>query len=306
MSVKKKIGRMIPYPAIEAGRKVIHAGFEKCAVCEGHVRHFTDFGYGFEVLERLQVVGGLRRAADVCPVCHSSSRERLIWFWLTAKGTGFRLPGSSRIAHFAPEKGLSRKLLEVAPANYSAYDIEPQRYRHLERVAYADLCKLGMADGSIDLLICNHVLEHVPDVATALSEICRVMAPGGIAILQVPIALRIDKTIELGLDSTPKNASACSVRTITCACSAMPATSPLSQARDLRSRNTGPSRTMVRPRPGGGSTHSRSCSSAANPPVKHGPAPVAASPALATWRASLRHPAGRAVSRRGRMKRPVS
>lgn len=202
MSVKKKIGRMIPYPAIEAGRKVIHAGFEKCAVCEGHVRHFTDFGYGFEVLERLQVVGGLRRAADVCPVCHSSSRERLIWFWLTAKGTGFHLSGSSRIAHFAPEKGLSRKLLEAAPANYAAYDIEPQRYRHLERVAYADLCKLGMADGSIDLLICNHVLEHVPDVATALSEIYRVMAAGGVAILQVPIALRIDQTIELGLDST--------------------------------------------------------------------------------------------------------
>jgi hypothetical protein len=44
------------------------------------VRRLRDTGYGFEVLERLQVVGGLRRYSDQCPVCHSSSRERLVWF----------------------------------------------------------------------------------------------------------------------------------------------------------------------------------------------------------------------------------
>jgi ubiquinone/menaquinone biosynthesis C-methylase UbiE len=36
-------------------------------------------------------------------------------------------------------------------------------------------------------VICNHVLEHVPNDANALSEICRVLKPGGWASLQVPI-----------------------------------------------------------------------------------------------------------------------
>lgn len=61
-----------------------------------------------------------------------------------------------------------------------------------------------MPDESIDLLICNHVLEHVPDVGIALGEIRRVLRPGGVAILQVPIAMRLETTIELPLDSSPE------------------------------------------------------------------------------------------------------
>jgi len=199
---KKTIGRMIPYPVIENGRKILHAGPHKCPVCEGRVRKLLDTGYGFEVLERLQVVGGLRRYADQCPICHSSSRERLIWFWLTQGGKGFRFANDISIAHFAPEKGLTRAISNAAPANYIAYDFEPSRYRHLKSVSQADLSGLPMQDDSVDLLVCNHVLEHVPDVSLALSEIKRVLQPGGTAILQVPIALKLDNSIELGLDSS--------------------------------------------------------------------------------------------------------
>ena len=119
---KKTIGRMIPYPVIENGRKILHAGPHKCPVCEGRVRKLLDTGYGFEVLERLQVVGGLRRYADQCPICHSSSRERLIWFWLTQGGKGFRFANDISIAHFGPEKVLTRAISNAAPANYIAYD----------------------------------------------------------------------------------------------------------------------------------------------------------------------------------------
>lgn len=200
---KKKIGRMIPYPVIENGRRVINLGPLRCQVCEAPVRRLRDTGYGFEVLERLQVVGGLRRYADQCPVCHSSSRERLIWFWLSQAGKGFRFASNITIAHLAPEKGLTRRLSAAAPAGYTAYDFEPSRYRHIDRVEQADLSGLPMADDSVDLFVCNHVLEHVPDVARALSEIRRVLRPGGTAILQVPIALKLEQSIELALNSTP-------------------------------------------------------------------------------------------------------
>lgn len=201
---KKKIGRMIPYPVIENGRKIIHAGPHRCKVCRSRVRRLGDTGYGYEVLERLQVVGGLRRFADQCPICHSSSRERLIWFWLTEGGKGLRFERGTRAAHFAPEKGLSSRLLADLAPNYTAYDFEPSRYRHLDHVEQADLTKLGMADNSIDLLICNHVIEHVFDVPKALSEIRRVLSPDGVAILQVPIAMRLEETIEMPLDSSPQ------------------------------------------------------------------------------------------------------
>ena len=202
MLTKKQIGRLIPYPVIENGRRVLHAGPNRCKVCGTHIRRLHDTGYGFEVLERLQVVGGMRRFADQCPVCHSSARERLIWFWLTQAGPGFRLPSDTTTAHLAPEKGLSRKISEAASSGYTAYDFEPARYRQLDKVEFADLSNLPMDDESVDLFICNHVLEHVPDVPLALSQIRRVLRPGGTAILQVPIAMKLDQTIELALDST--------------------------------------------------------------------------------------------------------
>lgn len=201
--MKKKIGRMIPYPVIEIGRKVIHVGRHRCPVCEGRYRRLSDSGYGFPVLEQLQVVGGLRRFGDRCPLCHSTSRERLVWFWLSNKGAGFRFSRNCRIAHFAPEKGLTRSLRNASPSGYAAFDLEPSRYRHLSGVEQADLTRLPMADGSVDLLVCNHVLEHVPDVAASLAQIRRVLKPRGVAILQVPIALKLDSSIELGMDSSP-------------------------------------------------------------------------------------------------------
>jgi SAM-dependent methyltransferase len=199
---KKKIGRLIPYPVIESGRKIINIGPHRCHVCQSPVRRFRDTGYGFEVLERLQVVGGLRRFADECPVCHSSSRERLVWFWLSQGSKGFRFGRDITIAHLAPEKGLTKRISAAAPANYTAYDFEPSRYRHISRVEQADLSALPMTDDSVDLLVCNHVLEHVPDVDRALAQIHRVLRPSGVAILQVPLALKLNETIELPLDSS--------------------------------------------------------------------------------------------------------
>ncbi|MDH2416918.1 class I SAM-dependent methyltransferase [Nocardioides sp. CER19] len=48
------------------------------------------------------------------------------------------------------------------------------------------LTELPLADGSVDLLTCYHVLEHVPDDRAAMREITRVLSPGGLGILQVP------------------------------------------------------------------------------------------------------------------------
>ena len=55
---------------------------------------------------------------------------------------------------------------------------------------------MNFEDQSFDLIICNHVLEHIDDDIKALNEIYRVLKSGGVAILQVPINFKKDKTFE--------------------------------------------------------------------------------------------------------------
>jgi len=50
-----------------------------------------------------------------------------------------------------------------------------------------DVTRMPLRSGSIDLLSCVHVLEHVHDDAGAMAELRRVLAPGGLAVVQVPI-----------------------------------------------------------------------------------------------------------------------
>ena len=50
-----------------------------------------------------------------------------------------------------------------------------------------DITNLKFKDNSFDAIICLHVLEHIHEDIKAMRELYRVLAPGGWAILQVPI-----------------------------------------------------------------------------------------------------------------------
>ena len=196
MEIKRAIGRTVPYPVIEGARKVLHYGLGKtCPVCNSHVRRFLSQGKGHPVLDELEVVGGMTRPNDVCPVCHANDRDRLIMHYLETAWLPVRRRPAS-VLHMAPEKGLSRLILTWPDIEYVAGDIEPGRYRHLRSVKGVNLLDLPFADRSFDLLLCNHVLEHLVDDGRAMREIRRVLRPEGIAILQVPLAMRLETTRE--------------------------------------------------------------------------------------------------------------
>ncbi|MDD4102805.1 MAG: class I SAM-dependent methyltransferase, partial [Kiritimatiellae bacterium] len=96
------------------------------------------------------------------------------------------------VLHFAPEKHLAAKIEACAPALYVKGDLCPSR----DGVDRMDVTAIPYAEGTFDWVICNHVLEHVPDDAAALRELCRVLKPGGRAVLQTPFARGLKATRE--------------------------------------------------------------------------------------------------------------
>lgn len=128
-----------------------------------------------------------------CPHCGSKNRERLLKAIIQAH---LQIQ-NKKILHFSPEQHLYRFLKETATASVTTVDITPGFYRLIDtKTAYADATRLSFADSIFDIIIANHILEHIPDDLKALKEIFRVLTPGGVAILQVPYSPTIPQTLE--------------------------------------------------------------------------------------------------------------
>jgi len=126
---------------------------------------------------------GTRRDRGTCPRCGSQQRHRHLWLWLTRE-TPLLAGRPLDVLHFAPEPGLERRLRAAAPPlRYRTAEVGPEHRTDL----VLDLQHLDLADTSVDVILCSHVLEHVPDDASALRELRRVLRPGGWGVLQTPI-----------------------------------------------------------------------------------------------------------------------
>jgi SAM-dependent methyltransferase len=117
---------------------------------------------------------------DQCLWCGALSRHRIQYCALEEFFLTYDCRGKAAI-HFAPEPQFSR---DIRPsfAIYHTADLNPQQVDFR-----ADLRDLPFGDRSYDFLYASHVLEHIDDDQRALSEIRRVLRPGGVAILPVPI-----------------------------------------------------------------------------------------------------------------------
>jgi hypothetical protein len=114
-----------------------------------------------------------------CPICRSLQRHRTIGL-LIRRIQAARPPG--HVLHIAPEQALARQLHMLAGTGYLSADLfDPRAMLRL------DLSRIACRSGSFDLILCSHVLEHVADDRAAMREIRRVLAPGGSAIILVPI-----------------------------------------------------------------------------------------------------------------------
>lgn len=136
-------------------------------MCSTSARRFQDYGKPVRPEAR-------------CPSCGSLERDRAVWSYL-AERTDW-LERRTRVLHVAPERSLERKLRERFGQAYLTADLSRS-----DVSLTLDICDIPFKDDVFDLLLCSHVLEHVDDDRLAMRELYRVLAPGGVALLQVPI-----------------------------------------------------------------------------------------------------------------------
>lgn len=115
----------------------------------------------------------------VCPGCYSLERHRTLWLYLRFLHTHDRVRLEGKMLHVAPERCLASKFRKTF--DYLSVDMDGSK-----AMRSADITRLDFPDDHFDAIVCNHVLEHVPDDRRAMAEIFRVLKPGGWASLQVP------------------------------------------------------------------------------------------------------------------------
>ena len=153
-------------------------------------------------IERNAVIAGYGENV-YCPGCGSKNRERLI----KAVIEKYLPIKNSTTLHFSPEKNLYSWLR--TKASVTTADTAPRFYTNIDpKIRYADATELPFEANSFDLVIANHILEHIPDDAKAMRGIHRVLTATGVAILQVPYSLTLPTTIEEpGIDDPQRQAT---------------------------------------------------------------------------------------------------
>jgi SAM-dependent methyltransferase len=121
-----------------------------------------------------------KRLHAQCPRCSALERHRLQYL-VASKVLALLETGAMRMLHFAPEP-FFRDLFSKLFHSYETADIDMPNVDHL-----VDLQALPFDSRAYDIVYASHVLEHVPDDRKAIAEIRRILAPGGLAILPVPI-----------------------------------------------------------------------------------------------------------------------
>lgn len=148
----------------------------ECPICEKSFRKFLPYG---------------NKGADnrLCPNCLSLERHRLLWLYFKSKTKIFN--DKLSLLHIAPEQPYISRFKKLENLDYTTADL-------VSPIAdvKTDIRDMVFDNEKFDIVICNHVLEHIDKEQVAMKEVLRVLKKGGFAILQVPIDYNRDVTYE--------------------------------------------------------------------------------------------------------------
>lgn len=163
-----------------------------CLYCKKTFGKFMQEGVKSPAFLKYKVAGGGYKLNVQCPNCFSVDRSRLLYLFFQIRTEVYKKKTS--ILHISPNKEIAR-VLKGETITQTVGSIEPEMYMEFNPI-HLDVQKMKLPDNSFDVVICCHVIEHVDDDVKAMSEIYRVLKPGAFAVLQVPLALNLEKTIE--------------------------------------------------------------------------------------------------------------
>jgi SAM-dependent methyltransferase len=133
----------------------------------------------------------------ICPRCGAHERHRALLLYLQDRTSIFTERLS--VLHLAPEEVFQKKLRAQPNLEYVSADLESPL-----AMVQLDITDIPYPDGSFDVILCSHVLEHVPDDRTAMRELVRVLKPDGWALLLVPVDFSRAETYEDSTITSPE------------------------------------------------------------------------------------------------------
>ena len=156
-----------------------------CPICGSTFAGFAEFGV-------------VKRKNAQCLSCESLERHRLLWKYLHDKTDLFRVKEPRRLLHFAPEKVFYNFFSKHPNIEYVPCDLYPDvyNYRGTVKIRQISITDISFPDNYFDVVLCNHVLEHIPDDRRAMRELFRVIKKSGWGIFQVPVDYNRGTTYE--------------------------------------------------------------------------------------------------------------
>lgn len=146
-----------------------------CPVCEQSFQQFLPF---------------LGRDNARCPNCGVLERHRLLWLYFRAHIIPRTRGG--RVLDIAPNMTMQDRFRDLLGDAYTSAGLQDRS--HVVEDLFMDITDIALPDGSCEIVICYHVLEHVEEDAKAMRALCRILKDDGLAIICVPVLG--DKTYE--------------------------------------------------------------------------------------------------------------
>lgn len=172
---------------------MLHPGKDVyCIYCNRTFSKFSSEGVKSPAFIKYKVAGGGYKKNAQCPNCLSVDRSRLLYLFFKLRTNVYK--NKTAILHISPNKEIAG-VLTGDTITQTVGSIEPEMYQEFNAI-YQDVQKMDFPDKSFDVVICCHVIEHVDNDRQAMAEIFRVLKPGGFAVLQVPLAINLETTIE--------------------------------------------------------------------------------------------------------------
>ena len=153
-----------------------------CPCCDTYLKSFIEGGYkkAPDRFDRARYEHA--EQSVICPVCGALPRHRILALWSDEHRDKLQ---KSKILYFAAERSMMRWMKKnsvtcITADLYSKADLN------------MDIQDTGLPGESFDVVICNHVLEHVDDFRKALGELNRILRIGGILICSFPMDPKVE------------------------------------------------------------------------------------------------------------------